>query len=226
MKRTEINCAQRSSAWFAARLGIPTASNFDCILTATGKPTSNAARQTYKMKLLAERMTGQMSENYVTQAMQVGIDNEPRAKAWYQLESGLPMKEVGFVSLDTGNGICGCSPDGMANDRGVEIKCPPPHTLVGQLLADVPPADYILQCQAGMWICGVTRWDLVLFSVASGIPSKIWPLAADEKLFSFFDAFVPAFCAELDEAEAKLVAMGGTAKWKTARSSNGEDIMG
>ncbi len=211
--------------WHCARLGIPTASNFAAIVTPTGKPTANAARQTYKCELLAERMTGQLTSHFVSAAMERGTELEPQARAWYQLETNKPIKSIGFVQLDTGAGLCGASPDGMAADRGLEVKCPLNHTIIGQLLADVPPLDYIMQCQAGMWVTGVVRWDLVLFSGTSGIPNRIYELRADERLFAAFETCIPAFCAELAAAEAKLVAMGGRARWLEPQE-NGADIMG
>lgn len=224
MKRHEIDCKQGSAEWHRCRLGIPTTSNFSSIVTPTGKATANAARQTYKCELLAERLTGQITSHFVTAAMERGTELEPRARAWYQIETDKPIKPVGFVQLDTGAGMCGASPDGMAADRGLEIKCPLPTTIIGQLLADVPPPEYVMQCQAGMWVCGVPRWDLVLFSGVSGIPNRIYELRADEKLFAAFDSEIPAFCSELDAATAKLVALGGRERW-LERMSNGADIM-
>lgn len=224
MTRHEIDCKQGSAEWHRARLGIPTASRFADIITPTGKAAGGATRKTYLCQLLAERMTGQLMSNFVTPAMQRGIDLEPMAKAWYQIETERPLKNVGFVQLGGNGWMCGCSPDGMSAERGVEIKCPLHHTIIGQLLADVPPPEYVMQCQGGMWICGVLRWDLVLFSGVSGIPNRIFELTADKAMFEAFDKLVPEFCAELNAATAKLVAMGGRERW-LERSSNGEDIL-
>jgi hypothetical protein len=52
MKRTILQCEQGGAEWHQARLGLPTASRFADIVTATGKATKNAARETYKAQLL------------------------------------------------------------------------------------------------------------------------------------------------------------------------------
>jgi len=51
-----FDCAQGSEAWLQCRLGVPTASCFGKILTATGKPSSSA--RAYRRTLVAERVTG------------------------------------------------------------------------------------------------------------------------------------------------------------------------
>ena len=226
MTRTEMNMAQGTVEWFKARLGIPTASHFADIVTPTGKPTANAARTTYRNQLLAERMTGQLTDHFTTPAMERGVELEPRARAWYEVTTGHAVRQVGFVQLDTGAGICGASPDGITDASGLEIKCPLPHTIIGQLLADMVPPDYAMQCQAGMWICGLLAWDLVLFAGTCGIPNRLITLSADARLHAAFSEHVPAFCAELDAAESRLVAMGGTARWRDTRIDNAADILG
>jgi hypothetical protein len=223
--RKEIDCEQGTAAWHKARIGIPTASKFADIVTSTGKATTGAARERYMMALLAERMTGELLSNFVTPAIERGTELEPRARAWYELETGKPVKQVGFVQFDTGAGMCGASPDGMAVDRGLEIKCPLPHTIIEQLLDDVPPAEYIMQCQAGMWICGVNQWDLVLYSGVSSIPNRIYSLKADEKIHAALDQHLTAFCAELDANEARLIEMGGRAVWRDTWAANAAQIM-
>lgn len=209
IKRSIIACEQGGEQWHHARLGLPTASRFADIVTPGGKATKNAARETYKCQLLAERLTRQLMQNYVTPAMMRGTELEPQARAWYELETWLEVKRVGLAIAEGDGWKCGASPDGLCADRGLEIKCPLPHTLIAQLLEDGPPGDYIPQVQAGMWVCGLARWDLVLFSGASGIPNRIFEIEADSKMHAAFAEHIPAFCAELDAAEARLIALGG-----------------
>ena len=209
MNRTIIDCTQGGEAWHHARLGIPTASRFADIVTPGGKATKNAGRQTYLCQLLGERLTRQLMSNYVTPAMMRGTELEPQARAWYSLETGQEVKQVGFCTLAGDGWTCGASPDGLCEGGGVEIKCPMPHTIIGQLLQDEPPEDYALQVQGNMWVCGLLRWDLVLYSGTSGLPNRIFQIAADAKLHAAFAEHIPAFCAELAAAEARLIAMGG-----------------
>jgi len=74
-----VDAEQRSDEWHAARLGIPTASNFKRIITGTGKASTQI--DDYMDELLTERLTGRREEIYVTEDMQYGIDNEPNARA-------------------------------------------------------------------------------------------------------------------------------------------------
>lgn len=209
MKRSIIECTQGGEEWHAARLGVPTASRFADIVTPGGKATKNAARQTYLCQLLGERLTRQLMSNYVTPAMQRGVELEPQARAWYSLETGNDVRQVGFCVLEDDDWKCGASPDGIAADCGLEIKCPLPQTIIGQLLQDDPPEDYIMQVQGNMWVCGMRRWDLVLYSGTTGLPNRIFSIEADDKLHAAFSEHIPAFCAELASAEKRLIAMGG-----------------
>lgn len=209
MKVHYLDSKQGSEQWHAARLGIPTASNFKVLVTPTGKVATGEKRETYKAQLLAERLTGQMMSNFVTPAMLRGTEMEPQARAWYELETGREVRQVGFAYREDLKGKCGASPDGICPDRGVEIKAPLPHNIIPMLLDDAPSSEYVAQVQAGMWICCMDRWDLVLYSGTPGIPNRIYEMYRDPVMHAAFDSAIPAFCRELDAAEAKLRAMGG-----------------
>ena len=208
MKRIELTCKQGGVEWFRARLGKPTASHFADIVTPTGKAAANKGRDTYRNQLLAERMTGAITEHQQTDAMARGTALEPRGRAWYEMVTGRDVREVGFIERDDFPGIGG-SPDGLCEDRGIEIKCPMAHTMIGQVLCDTPPADYMMQIQGNMWLAGFVRWDLVIFSDNPGVPSRIYEIEADAKLHAAFAEILPAFVQELAECEARLVALGG-----------------
>ena len=51
-----LDVVQGSEAWRRARMGVPTASAFDRILTPGGKPSKSA--EGYKFELLGELMMG------------------------------------------------------------------------------------------------------------------------------------------------------------------------
>ena len=48
--------AQRTPEWYTARLGVPSASNFEKIITPTGKPSTQI--EGYTNRLIAEKITG------------------------------------------------------------------------------------------------------------------------------------------------------------------------
>ena len=69
-----INCIQGSPEWFQARCGIPTASGFEKILTASGKPSKQ--REKYLYQLAGEKVTGKPEETYQNGAMKRGTEME------------------------------------------------------------------------------------------------------------------------------------------------------
>jgi len=116
-----INCQQNSPEWYKYRLGIPTASNFDKIVTSTGEPSKQ--RTKYLWQLAGERVSGIVEESYQNANMQRGTMMQEEAKKFYEIVNGVVVNEVGFCVED--NLKYGCSPDGLINnDGGLEIKCP------------------------------------------------------------------------------------------------------
>ena len=205
MTANEITCAQGSVEWHAARLGKPTASCFDEIVTRTGARTASEGRKTYLASLLVERLTGVIDDHYTSDAMARGSELERQARAWTEVEIGADLiRPCGFFDA----GRWGCSPDGLCfgDTRGVEIKCGLPHNHIKKMLLDVEKAaaQYIIQVQANLWITGAKSWSLVLYCDKPGIPSRIIEIERDEKLHAAFEIELPAFCDELDAAEKKL----------------------
>ena len=140
---------QQSPEWFEKRLGIPTASRFDKIITPAGKASSQA--DDYANTLVAEWLMGakvDIDQNYW---MQRGVELEPEAVAAYEFEHDMDTQTVGFVTTD--DGWIGASPDRMVGDDGiVEVKCPAPHTHIGYLLKNELPGGYRAQVQGQLMV--------------------------------------------------------------------------
>jgi hypothetical protein len=151
---------QYTPEWYAVRLGIPTASGFDSIFTATGKESTSA--DTYMHKLLAEWLTGKAEEGYTNAHMERGKELEAEARSYYEFATDAAVRQVGFISTD--DGLCGCSPDGMT-EGGLEIKCPSPGVHVQYLLTvtDDCPAKYRPQVQGSMMVTGAAWWDFLSY---------------------------------------------------------------
>ena len=152
---------QRSEEWFAARCGKVTASRVADIIakTKTGYSTS---RDNYLAQLVCERLTSKPAESYSNSAMQWGTDTEPFARAAYEARMDLLVTEVGFVDHPWITNS-GASPDGLASEGMVEIKCPNTATHLQTLLDRTVPEKYITQM---MWqmACADRPWcDFVSF---------------------------------------------------------------
>src|SRR5262245_45091449 len=112
---------QGSTSWLQLRAGIPTASQFDQIITPSGKPSKSAER--YMLTLLAERLMGHPITENVSMWMKRGSEMEADAVAFYQLQTDSDTVPVGFITND--EGTIGASPDRLVGEEGLlEIKCP------------------------------------------------------------------------------------------------------
>jgi len=154
-----IDCEQGSPEWFAARVGIATASCFSSIL-ATIKSGEAAERRNYRSRLIVERLTGKCVDGFKSSAMQQGVEREPLARAAYESRTRNFVDEVGFLRHDELE--CGASPDGLIDDDGgLEIKCPELSAHLSYLRSEALPAAYVAQVQGCMWITGRAWWDFV-----------------------------------------------------------------
>jgi hypothetical protein len=197
-----LNCKQGSPEWLKARLGIPTASHFGDIVTATGKATSGKTRYNYQLELVGERLTKSAMPHFVSAAMQRGTDLEPEARGWYSFEANKMVKQVGFVMSDCGR--WGCSPDGLTELGGVEIKCPGRIAMRAMLDSRKPEPDYVMQIQGCMFVCDRDEWDFVVYSDELGMPSAWWTVERDDVIQAALARELPVFCDELDELEKKI----------------------
>ena len=153
---------QRTEDWFAARLGKVTASRVADILAKT-KSGYSASRDNYMAQLICERLTNTQAESFTNAAMQWGTEQEPFARAAYEVAKGVLVEEEGFVPHPVIT-MAGASPDGLIGDDGlVEIKCPNTATHIETLLNQAVPAKYITQMQFQMACTGRKWCDFVSF---------------------------------------------------------------
>lgn len=190
---------QGTPEWLQLRLGIPTGSQFDRLLTPkTRKPA--AARFKYRAELLAEWLLGYPIDNgSQTIWMERGTGLEAEARRWYEFEKGVTVQRVGFVTRDDGQ--VGCSPDGLVGDDGVlEIKCPSAVQHVLYLLGEEP--DYLGQCQGSLYITG-RRWvDFLSYNPA--LPPKLIRIHRDEEYIAALADVLDSFLAGLELDKAAL----------------------
>lgn len=152
-----IDCEQGTDEWFAARLGVVTASKFkDVMAKGAGK-----TRRSYMIKLIAERLSGQAEQGYTNAAMEWGTLTEPEARQAYTFVSENDVQEVGFCKLSE---FVGASPDSLVNDDGLlEIKCPLTSTQIETVLSGEVPASHKAQIQGQLYVTGREWCDFVSF---------------------------------------------------------------
>ena len=189
-----INCEQRSDEWYAARLGVPSASSFGKIVDGSG----NASKQQtdYLYKLAAQRLTGTREDTYMSAAMAEGIEREETSRWVYAMESGVVVEEVGFCLSDCGR--FGASPDGLVGSEGlVELKNPIGGTAVAYLLNGALPSTYFQQVQGQLLVTGRDWCDFV--SYYPNLPLLVIRCYREEEFLSKLEEELNQFCDKLDD---------------------------
>jgi len=161
---------QRTSEWFEARNGRITASSVGAILGVAPYATrADIMRRMVRETLGAENeFTGNIATEY-------GVNNEAGALIEFEMETGLNVHPVGFVTKDD---WAGASPDGLIGDEcGLEIKCPfglrKDDNPQFKTLADQP--HYFAQVQFSLWVTGRIGWYFFQWSPKGTVCEFVMP---------------------------------------------------
>jgi len=197
-----LHMAQRSDAWFAARKGVLTASNFGPWLLNSGK-VAEQARERAICKLIAERANCESAPNYENWAMLRGTELEPQAVAAFEGETGIKVADVGFCLSKFGN--FGCSPDGLIVGKpiGFEGKVPVPETHIRYRRAGELPDEYLFQIHGSMAVTGATSWHFQSWNPGLA-PLRI--LIERDEFTEKLKAALITFCAQYAEAWEQEIA--------------------
>jgi hypothetical protein len=185
---------QGSEEWFAARAGLPTASEFKTV-QANGKGGSESiTRAKYMRQLAGEILTGEPAPaGYSNDHMLRGQEQEEDARRLFSLITDLEPIRVGFVR----EGRAGCSPDSLIGENaGLEIKCAIPAVQIERLQLGRLPPEHIPQVQGSLWVTGRQHWHFV--SYCPRLPPLIIKVERDEAYIEQLAKAVAAFNQELD----------------------------
>ena len=194
-----IDVSQNSPEWFEARRGIPTASEFSCII-AKGE---QKGRATYLRRLAAELITGETGESYQSFQMQRGHEMEQLARDNYAFMHDAEPQLVGFIK----NGRKGGSPDSLLGSSGLlEIKTQRADLLIGTLLKGEFPSEHKAQCQGNLLVSEREWIDICVFWPK--MPLFVKRAYRDENFIRRLSEEIDLFNEELDELVAKIRAYG------------------
>ena len=201
---------QGTLEWFTERPGKVTASRVADVIAKT-KTGWGSSRANYAAQLVAERLTGKVTDSYRNAAMDWGIMTEPDARVAYEFLTGATVEQVGFVPHPT-IAMSGASPDGLiGNDGLVEIKCPNTATHIETLLGQSVPGKYITQMQWQMACTGRKWCDFVSFD--SRMPESmrlfVKRIERDTTAVRDLETSVSEFLAEIDETVSRLLEKYG-----------------
>lgn len=201
-----MSAPQGSEAWLAARAGCLTASAIADMLAKGKGSAESASRANLRARLVAERLTGRPSESFTNAAMLWGTENEPLARAAYEVSRGVMVDQVGLV-MHPEIQWAGASPDGLIGDDGlVEIKAPNTATHLDYLLAGAPPSKYQpqmlwqMECTGRQW-CDFASFDPRL---PDDLQLFVVRFERDQARIDEMKAEAIAFLAEVDEMIARL----------------------
>lgn len=196
-----LDVEQGTPEWLQARIGIPTASMFKNIITATGLISKGDG---YRKQLVSEWLIGQpdpdgFAGNYWTDR---GTRLEPEARAMYCFLKDVEVREVGLCYKDAMRQFSG-SPDGLVGeDGGWECKCPKLVTHMEYLMAGVFPKEYKPQVQGNLWITGRKWWDFMSYHPLT--EPLIVRVERDEAYIKKLETYMKAFLSDLNFMKKKV----------------------
>jgi len=196
---------QGSPQWFAQRCGKATASRISDIVSKT-KTGYSASRTNYMAQLVVERMTQSIAESYSNVAMEWGTENEPFARAAYEIKTGNTVDQVGSIDHPT-IFMSSASPDGFVGNWGcLEIKCPNTSTHIETLLGAEPVKKYYDQMQWQM-ACTNRSWcDFLSFDprMPAHLQLFVKRIERNDVYIAELEGEVIQFLSEVDDKVKKL----------------------
>jgi hypothetical protein len=206
-----LNCEQGSLDWFEARAGIPTASEFSCLVTPLWKIRTGGMPESFLSRKLAEWWQGGPLPSFTAAQTEQGHVIEPAGRDWYSLQFNCDVHKVGFITSDDAR--MGCSPDGLLGlsaeeaTCGMEIKCPNADTHVRYLLDGCVPEDYLAQVHGSMFVTGLPAWKFL--SYRRHFPPLLLTVERDEKIQVILKTALDGFLERFEEGKKRLVELNG-----------------
>lgn len=192
---------QGSDEWFAARLGMISASRLSDIMKKT-KYGESTYKTRARMELAIERLTGKPAgSNFMNQAMQDGVEREPDARSLFEAITGKEVAECGSFNHPNIK-MSSASPDGLIREENavLEIKCPTAVTHAYNLLSKKMDKRYIYQIQWQMVCCEADYGYFVSYHPDYPPDQQLrWlKVERDEKIISELERVVRDFDVEID----------------------------
>lgn len=197
---------QGTDLWKQLRLGHVTASNIAEIMSKGKGNTEAIGRYKYKVRLVAERLTGAGAESFTNAAMEWGSEQEQFAAIEYEAAKGVFVEKTGFWHHPEIKWL-GVSPDRLVGDDAlVEFKCPNTTTHLSYLFDNKVPSEYFKQIQCQLWVTGRKWCDFVSYDPR--LPKRnqmlIIKVERDEEFIAEMKAEVEKFLAEVESLIIKL----------------------
>jgi len=196
-----VDLLQGSEEWFAEKLGKPSASNVNKILTNSGKESKQ--RDSYLYQLVAERLSGAREDSYTNATMQMGVEREAESRAYYELLYDVKVEQTGVVYPDERKRYL-VSPDALMPTLrgGLELKNVLGKTQVKYLKENVLPSEYFGQVQMALFVTQYEWWDFMTYSPS--LRPLIIRVTPDMDYHAELGDALDEFCNDLDALTEQL----------------------
>ena len=200
-----IDCEQRSDEWYAARAGVPTASQFHRIVTPKDGLRSKQS-VAYMKELLGELLGEQYDKGYVSAAMREGNEREVESRAAAAFAIEHEVREVGFVTTD--DGALGCSPDGFVYQSGeliggIELKNKQIPAHMDVIESNQMPLEHKPQVHGSMVVTGLDQWWFASYNPRYPDPIFLVKVTRDEYTAKV-EAALRQFIAEFSDLRERV----------------------
>lgn len=195
-----LNIEQGSPEWFQQRIGCCTGSRVGDAIGKLKSGKYSASRGAYAMELVCERLTNLTPSHFVTEAMQWGIEQEPVARAAYEIAAEVEVEDGCYAMHDEIKWF-GASSDGLVGQDGcIEIKCPTSLTHLQWVIDGCVPDEHLGQMKAAMSCYGRKWCDFISFDprMPKELRLFIRRLERDEAMIQEMESEVVKFLAETE----------------------------
>lgn len=196
---------QQTPEWLQMRCGIVTASRMSDVMSRLKVKSKNGdkgapsgKRLQYRKELAYETLTGRAWDRFVSPYMDYGMENEPLARAAYEIKFDLDVVPGGFFLHDRIARL-GASPDGLVGDDGlVEYKVPPSRHLDIISNREIPE-EYLWQMQTELACTGRLWCDFVSHEPSLPMSVNTWVkrVPRDDQLIAAIEAETLTFLEEV-----------------------------
>lgn len=209
---TVVDCEQYTDEWWAARVGVFTASTAADMMAQPRKgSTESIGRMELRVRLALERLTGESADDdpYTSKWMERGKLLQDEGAAVFEATSGELIQEVGFIRHD--ELLIGCSPDGLIGDGGFEIKCPKLSTHWNYLnLGGKVPAEYVPQVLHSLLVTDLPFWIFASYHPKFTADTRLYQVRVrrEDVDLAAYELAVRLFLDDVEKTVEQLRALG------------------
>lgn len=201
--------ATGTTGWLEERAGVLSASELGELVKLNFDLRTGEMVQTLLARKLAEKWSGPIASEAGafagSWAMIQGQILEEQAIPWLEFTQGITISRPGFLMNDSRS--FGCTPDGIFDETGVEIKCFQHVNAVKTLLDGEVPREHLAQIHGGMYVTGFKRW--MFLSYHRSFPKLLLTVDRDEEIQQKIAKAVAYFTDIFNDAWAQLVELNG-----------------